>query len=123
MKSHNELLSYLRGKEQTPSDINEHLELLYSLAAETNAQKIVELGTRGGNSTCALVIGAAETGGHVTSVDHGKGDEYPGEGPTLDYLAEASAIITERLGLGQYWTLVVKDDNKHGFGSIIGQGS
>ena len=110
MKSRNEFLSYLRGKAQTPSDINEHLDLLYSLVAETNAQKIVELGTRGGNSTCALVIGAAETGGHVTSIDHGKGAEYPREGPTLDYLAEASAIITERLGLGQYWTLVVKDD-------------
>jgi GT2 family glycosyltransferase/predicted O-methyltransferase YrrM len=110
MKSRNELLSYLRGKAQTPSDINEHLELLYSLVADTNAQKIVELGTRGGNSTCALVIGAAETGGHVTSVDHGKGSEYQREGPTLDYLTETSTIITERLGLGQYWTLVVKDD-------------
>jgi GT2 family glycosyltransferase/predicted O-methyltransferase YrrM len=105
-----ELLSYLRERAQTPSDINEHLELLYRIVAETNAQKIVELGVRGGNSTCALVIGAAETGGHVTSVDHGKGAAYSGEEPTWDSLAQASVVINDKLDLSGYWMLVVRDD-------------
>jgi cephalosporin hydroxylase len=105
-----EVLSYLRERAQTPSDINEHLELLYGIVAGTNAQKIVELGVRGGNSTCALAIGAAETGGHVTSVDHGRGAEYSGEEPTWDSLAQASIVINDKLDLGGYWRLVVRDD-------------
>ncbi len=110
-KPNRELLSsYLREIALTPSDINEHLELLHSIVAETNAQHIVELGTRGGKSTSALVIGAAETGGRVTSVDHGQGSEYSREPPTWNSLGQASQVITEKLGLGRYWKLVVKDD-------------
>ena len=70
----------------------------------------MELGTRGGNSTCALVIGTAETGGHVVSVDYGMGAEYAGEKPTWDALAQASALVTVTLGLSDFWTLVIKDD-------------
>jgi predicted O-methyltransferase YrrM len=104
------LSSYLREIAETPSDINEHLELLHNIVAETNAQIIVELGTRSGNSTSALVIGAARTGGRVTSVDHGQGSDYSLEPPTWNSLGQASEIIREKLGLGRYWRLVVKDD-------------
>jgi len=105
-----ELLAYLQERVQTPSDINEHLELLHNLVAGTNAQKIVELGVRGGNSTCALVIAASQTGGFVTSVDHGGGAEYSGEPPTMDVLNQTSSIIADKLNLGGYWSLVIKDD-------------
>lgn len=109
-KRTSELVSYLLERAKTQSDINEHLLFLYKMVLKTNAQKIVELGTRDGNSTCALVIGAAQTGGHVVSVDHGKGAEYAGEPPTWDSLAQTSALITSKLGLGNFWTFVVKDD-------------
>ena len=92
------------------SDINEHLKLLYKIVAESRATRIVELGTRGGNSTCALLVGAAETGGHVISVDYGKGDEYTGDPTAWKALAETSSAIVDKLGLADFWTLVVKDD-------------
>jgi glycosyltransferase involved in cell wall biosynthesis len=110
MKSANELFSYLLEKAKTKSDINEHLLFLYEMVVNSNAQNIVELGTRDGNSTCALVIGAAKSGGHVVSVDHGKGAEYAGETPTWDALTQTSASITGKLGLGDFWTIIVKDD-------------
>jgi len=110
MKQKRELFAYLLERAKTSSDIGEHLELLYAMVAETDAQRIVELGTRDGNSTCALVIGAAETGGHVVSVDHGKGSEYAREPPTFDTLGQTSALITDKLGLGDFWKLVIKDD-------------
>ena len=105
-----ELLAYLQERSQTPSDINEHLMFIYKVAAETDARKIVELGVRGGNSTCALVIAASQTGGFVTSVDHGRGAEYSGEPPTWDALNQTASMITEELDLAGYWSLVIKDD-------------
>jgi predicted O-methyltransferase YrrM len=53
------------------SDIREQLPLLYAAAASYDAPEIAELGTRTGHSTSALLAGAAETGGHVWSVDPG----------------------------------------------------
>lgn len=49
----------------TPSDINHHIGLLYSLARGN----VVELGTRTGVSTAALLAGVEARGGHVTSID------------------------------------------------------
>lgn len=49
----------------TPSDIQHHLGFLYSIATGV----VVELGTRGGNSTRALLAGVERHGGHVTSID------------------------------------------------------
>lgn len=49
----------------TPSDIQHHLPLLYSLAHGT----VVELGTRSGVSTAALLAGVEAHGGHVWSID------------------------------------------------------
>jgi predicted O-methyltransferase YrrM len=49
----------------TPSDIQHHLPLLFSLARGN----VLELGTRSGVSTAALLAGVEAHGGHVTSVD------------------------------------------------------
>lgn len=49
----------------TPSDIVEHLDLIFSYAKGT----VVELGTRSGVSTAALLAGVERRGGHVTSID------------------------------------------------------
>jgi hypothetical protein len=50
---------------QTPSDIQHHLGLLFSLARGN----VLELGTRGGVSTAALLAGVERRGGFVYSVD------------------------------------------------------
>ena len=50
---------------QTPSDIQHHLGLLFSLAHGN----VLELGTRGGVSTAALLAGVERHKGHVWSVD------------------------------------------------------
>jgi lipopolysaccharide biosynthesis protein/predicted O-methyltransferase YrrM/predicted nuclease with TOPRIM domain len=109
MNRRGELTSLLAERARTKSDINEHLDLLYEIAAYTRARKIVELGTRGGNSTIALLAGAVETEGHVISVDWGKGAEHADEPPTWDALAQTSTLITDKLGLGDYWRLVIAD--------------
>lgn len=49
----------------TPSDIQHHLGLLFSLAKGN----VLELGTRGGVSTAALLAGVEQRGGRVTSID------------------------------------------------------
>ncbi len=49
----------------TQSDIQHHLPLLFSLAKGN----VLELGTRGGVSTAALLAGVERQGGQVTSVD------------------------------------------------------
>jgi len=116
MKDKGLLLAYLEKRASTPSDMNEHLKLLYEIVVGANAQRIVELGTRGGNSTCALVIGASETGGHVVSVDHGKGTDRSGkigEGPVWEFLAQTADFIRLELELEDFWTLVIKDDVKY----------
>lgn len=48
-----------------PSDIQHHLPLLFSLAKGD----VLELGTRSGVSTAALLAGVEQRGGHVYSVD------------------------------------------------------
>lgn len=49
----------------TESDIQHHLGLLFSLAKGN----VLELGTRSGVSTAALLAGVEKNGGHVWSVD------------------------------------------------------
>jgi predicted O-methyltransferase YrrM len=51
------------------SDIQEYLPFLHETAKSYNKVRVLELGARRGNSTLAFLAGAAETGGHVTSVD------------------------------------------------------
>lgn len=51
----------------TPSDINEHLELLYSLGKQV--QNITEFGVGFGRSTKAFIAAIAETGGTLHSYE------------------------------------------------------
>lgn len=51
------------------SDIVDHLPTLYMAVQTVNAKLVVELGTRGGESTRSLLAGIEETGGRMLSVD------------------------------------------------------
>lgn len=51
------------------SDIQGHLEFMHDLVVSENAQNVVELGVRSGNSTAALLYGVEKTGGRLWSVD------------------------------------------------------
>ena len=51
------------------SDIKEYLPLLYGTAKSYPKVRVLELGTRRGNSTLAFLAAAAAVDGHVTSVD------------------------------------------------------
>jgi cephalosporin hydroxylase len=53
----------------TPSDIVDHLPFLYDQACRFPGATILELGTRGGNSTAAFMAAAEQVDGHVYSVD------------------------------------------------------
>jgi len=51
------------------SDIREYLPLLYDVVRSYPGARVLELGSRKGNSTLALLAGAEESGGHVWSGD------------------------------------------------------
>lgn len=51
------------------SDIAAHLPYLHDTVVRLQAKAVVELGTRYGNSTSALLAGVTETGGHLWSID------------------------------------------------------
>ena len=59
---------YLRRCE-TPTDIMEYLPLLYGYTRLYEGARVLELGTRDGNSTLAFLAAAQQVGGHVWSVD------------------------------------------------------
>lgn len=64
------------------SDIREYLPLLHDTAASIPGCRVLELGTRKGNSTLAFLAGVQESGGHVWSVDIYPCDRDPdGMGP------------------------------------------
>ncbi len=79
-----------------PSDIYAHLPTLYKLTVDRRLRRVLELGTRTGLSTLALLYAAKEIGGHVTSVD-------------LAPVPEAQARV-DAAGLRGYWTFVEADD-------------
>ena len=79
-----------------PGDIYAHLPTLYKLTVDGRRRRILELGTRSGDSTLALLLGAKETGGHVTSVD-------------IEPCPEAQARVAAS-GLTPYWTFLLSDD-------------
>jgi cephalosporin hydroxylase len=58
-----------RDRLSRPSDIREYLPFLYEQAASRPGCRVLELGTRKGNSTLAFLAGASESGGHVWSCD------------------------------------------------------
>lgn len=51
------------------SDVQGHLEFLHAEVAKRPGCQVLELGTRTGVSTAALLAGAERSGGHVWSVD------------------------------------------------------
>ncbi len=51
------------------TDIYAHLPTLYKTTVDRRLRRVLELGTRTGESTVALCVAAKEIGGHVTSVD------------------------------------------------------
>ena len=59
------------------SDVQEYLPLLYDTAASYPKVRVLELGTRRGNSTLAFLAAAAAVDGHVTSVDPDRVTDAP----------------------------------------------
>ncbi len=57
------------GAPVPPSDISDHLNLLFQRVVERRPRLVVELGTRGGASTRALLAGAQLVDAQVLSVD------------------------------------------------------
>jgi predicted O-methyltransferase YrrM len=51
------------------SDVREYLPFLHETARSYAGVRVLELGTRSGNSTLAFLAAAEAAGGHVTSVD------------------------------------------------------
>jgi len=91
--------SELSAAEQTfiaCSDIYAHLPTLYKSTVDRGLRRILELGTRTGESTLALLAAAKEVGGHVTSVD-------------LEDCPVAKARVREA-GLETHWTFLLADD-------------
>jgi predicted O-methyltransferase YrrM len=95
--SANPLAATLRVMEARESaDISNHLMVLSLLIREFDLKQIVELGTRDGNSTMALLESARAIGGHVTSVD-------------IEPCLSARRRV-ENAGLLQNWTFIQAND-------------
>jgi len=79
-----------------PTDIHEHLQTLHMLTVELNLKNILELGTRTGESTIALLFAAKKLNGKVTSVD-------------IDSCDIAKEKVN-KLGLDANWHFIQHDD-------------
>jgi len=79
-----------------PTDIHEHIQTLHLLTIELNLKNILELGTRTGESTIALLLAAKEINGKVTSID-------------IDSCQEAKEKV-EKLDLKSHWNFIQTDD-------------
>ncbi len=88
-----------------PTDIHEHLSILHMLTVEFNLKNILELGTRTGESTIALLQAAKEIDGFVTSID-------------IDPCNDAKKIVNE-YSLGKKWKFIQGDDLKINWESTI----
>jgi len=83
-------------QDESASDINQHLVTLAMLVMELGLRQIVELGTRDGSSTLALLEAAQKVNGHVLSID-------------IEPCEEAKQKIMQS-GLAPYWTFIQADD-------------
>lgn len=79
-----------------PTDIHEHLQTLYMLNIELNLKNVLELGTRTGESTIALLLATKELEGTMTSVD-------------VDECHEAKSKV-KKFSLEKYWNFIQSDD-------------
>lgn len=64
-----DLIAEYRRRLAEPSDIQGHLEFMHLEVADRPGAVVIELGTRSGNSTAALLAGTEYTGGTVWSCD------------------------------------------------------
>lgn len=87
------------------TDISDHLSTLYLLTVEFNLKKILELGTRTGESTIAFLQAAHEINGEVTSID-------------IDPCLYAKKNIHE-LQLSDKWKFIQNDDLKIEWNDVI----
>jgi predicted O-methyltransferase YrrM len=78
------------------TDIHEHLTTLFMLTVQLRLNTILELGTRGGESTVALLYAAKEIGGKVFSID-------------VDECADAKRLVGTYC-LEPYWQFMRADD-------------
>jgi predicted O-methyltransferase YrrM len=81
-----------------PTDIHEHLATLFMLTIEFNLKRILELGTREGESTVALLQAAKQINGKVFSID-------------IDSCLRAKRLI-QKYELQKYWEFTQADDLK-----------
>tara|TARA_Y100000590_G_scaffold86224_1_gene96603 strand:+ start:13830 stop:14483 length:654 start_codon:yes stop_codon:yes gene_type:complete len=79
-----------------PTDIHEHLSILHMLTIEFNLKNILELGTRTGESTIALLQAATEIDGFVTSID-------------IDSCNDAKKIVN-KFSLEKNWKFIQSND-------------
>jgi cephalosporin hydroxylase len=63
------MMDVYQDRAHKKSDIREYLPYFYRLARAVTKPRILELGSRRGNSTVAFLAGAEESGGHVWSGD------------------------------------------------------
>lgn len=80
------------------TDIHEHLQTLHLLTIELDLKNILELGTRTGESTIALLLAAKKINGKVTSVD-------------IDSCISAKENV-KKLKLDSHWNFIQSDDLK-----------
>lgn len=88
-----------------PTDIHEHLMTLYMLTVQSKAKTVVELGTRSGESTLALLFGVKETHGKVFSLDIATCDD-------------AKKLVMKNR-LDGYWKFLKGDDLKQKWNKSI----
>lgn len=96
IRPHQSIDELYRERCLTWSDIVEHLPVLYDTVVYSQAQTIVELGVRTGNSTVALLAGVEQTGGHVWSVD-------------IRLMPQVQFHSLKRAA-GKWWTFIIGDD-------------
>jgi predicted O-methyltransferase YrrM len=87
--------SRLQQRIQADTDIHDHLVTLFVCAYAVSPEPVLEIGVGKGQSTLALLTGAALRGGHVVSLD-------------ITDQAEARALIASE-NLNPFWTFHVAD--------------
>lgn len=83
-----------RQRCEADTDINEHLPTLYELVLELNAQQVIELGVRWGDSTSAFLAALEQAGGKLWSCD----------------IVEPLTPIKQFWGQYPHWTFVLGND-------------
>lgn len=94
-------------------DSDKHLLTLWALVLQINAQRILELGVRNGNTTLPFLLGVTEVYGHVHSVDLEPTTFSCPEGlqPSWTfYQSDAIAWLENRRAEGGQYDIIYVDD-------------